>query len=231
MTDHSPLDRQVWNMLHGELRHLASGSSLARRIDPTYGPFAAAKDQSEAAQAALTRLLESNDDHLWLVEPDIWQAPDSTEVIRTAEVLQLVADTGASPPTFDDITIEALRADDAAEMMALARLTEPGPWASNTHLYGQFFGVRFDGNIVSMAGERMRPSPEHAEVSGVCTLPEFRGRGLARRLIARVMANQIERGVVPYLHSYAGNDAAIGLYKSLGFRPRRRMFVTILAKA
>ena len=77
----------------------------------------------------------------------------------------------------------------------------------------------------------MRPAPEFAEVSGVCTWPEFRGQGLAARLIRTVMTGMAARGEIPFLHSYAGNVSAIRLYESLGFRPRRAMVATILGKA
>ena len=82
-----------------------------------------------------------------------------------------------------------------------------------------------------MAGERMRPAPGYAEVSGVCTWPEYRGQGMARRLIERVMLEQRARGETPFLHSYAHNHGAIGLYEKLGFRTVRNMVVTVLASA
>ena len=80
-----------------------------------------------------------------------------------------------------------------------------------------------------MAGERMRPASGFAELSGVCAWPEYRGQGMARRLSAHVMRKQRERGEVPFLHCYAGNTVAIGLYESLGFRIIRDMVVTVLA--
>ena len=87
------------------------------------------------------------------------------------------------------------------------------------------------GQLAAIAGERMRPAEGFAEVSGVCTWPEYRGRGHAARLIRRVMAGFVERGDTPFLHSYAANAGAIALYERLGFRIRRTMTVTILAKA
>ncbi len=231
MSDVSVLDRQVWNMLHGEFAHLAVGTEHAKRIDPAYGPFAAARSAGDRDQGALRDLLTGQDDQLWLVEPEIWPAPQGTKVVRSAELLQLVAENQGASESVTDADIIPLGDGDAPEMMTLAHATEPGPWESRTHLYGQFYGIRIDGKLSAMAGERMQPSPEFSEVSGVCTYPEYRGRGLARRLIKRVMASQRERGLTPYLHSYASNDAAIGLYKSLGFEPRRNMFVTILALA
>jgi len=74
----------------------------------------------------------------------------------------------------------------------------------------------------------MLPGPGLAEVSGVCTWPEFRGQGLARRLMLNVMAHFRARGDRPYLHTYADNATAIALYRKLGFRERRTMILTVL---
>ena len=82
-----------------------------------------------------------------------------------------------------------------------------------------------------MAGERMRPALGLAEVSAVGTAPDRQGRGLAGRLIRRVMAGFAARGDTPFLHSYAYNTHAIRLYESLGFRARRELVVTVLGRA
>jgi predicted GNAT family acetyltransferase len=130
-----------------------------------------------------------------------------------------------------DPEIEALVEADAAEMAARADLTEPGPWRPLTHRYGTFYGIRREGRLVAMAGERMRPAPAIAEVSAVCTLPDYRGQGLAARLIRHVVAGFAARGDTPFLHSYAYNAHAIRLYESLGFRARSAMMVTVLGRA
>lgn len=223
------LERPVWNCLHGRQAALAVATGAAVRIDPRYGPFAAARDQSDAAQRALTALLTGPDDTLWLVEPDSWPAPPGTRVVRSADLLQMIAEH-PQPPLPDDGAFLALGDADVAEMTALALATEPGPWGPLTHRYGQFDGLRDPaGRLLAMAGERMLPAPGLAEVSGVCTWPDQRGQGLAGRLIRRVMAEQVARGDVPYLHSYAGNASAIRLYESLGFKPVRTMVATVLA--
>lgn len=222
------LERPVWSMLTGPQAGLAVATGAAVRIDPRYGPFAAARDRSDAAQAALAATLAGPDDTVWLVEPDEWPAPAGTRVVRVAPLLQMVAENSA-PLRADDGPFVTLGASDVAEMTDLALATEPGPWGPLTHQYGQFWGIREEGRLLAMAGERMRPAPGLAEVSGVCTWPDQRGRGLAGALIRQVMAGQIARGDVPYLHSYAGNASAIRLYESLGFRAEREMVATVLA--
>lgn len=226
----SALERPVWSMLTGPQAHLAVATGAAVRIDPRYGPFAAARDHSDEAQAALAATLSGPDDTVWLVEREEWPVPPGTRVVRVAPLLQMVAERPA-PLRDGDGPFVALGDADVTEMTELALVTEPGPWGPLTHRYGQFWGIREGGRLLAMAGERMRPAAGLAEVSGVCTWPDQRGRGLAGALIRRVMADQVARGDVPYLHSYSGNAAAIGLYESLGFRSAREMVATVLALA
>lgn len=223
-----PLERPVWNMLNGPQASLALATGTAVRIDPRYGPFAAARDRSDEAQAALARAVEAFGE-AWVVEEEEWPAPPGTRVVRTAPLLQMVAEAPAAPEAGDDI-VEPLAEADVEAMTALALATEPGPWAAWTHRYGQFYGIRDRGRLAAMAGERMRPAAGFAEVSGVCTWPAYRGRGHAARLIRRVMCGFGARGDVPFLHSYAHNTGAIALYERLGFRARRSMTVTVLAR-
>ena len=224
-----PLDRPVWNMLTGPQAPLAQGGDAAVRIDPSYGPFAAASDTSDASLEALAALLCAPDDALGLVETAAWPAPPETRVISTGQLVQMVAKEPAPLQPGDEAAL-ALGKSSLAAMTALALATEPGPWAAQTWRFGQFYGVRRGGKLAAMAGERMRPATGYAEVSGVCTWPEHRGQGLAGALIRRVMAGMTIRGDVPFLHSYAANTGAIALYEALGFRVRRTMVLTVIAR-
>ena len=112
-------------------------------------------------------------------------------------------------------------------MLALATLTRPGPFKERTHQFGGFIGVKDGGRLIAMAGQRMQPVG-FVEVSGVCTHPDHRGRGYAAALM-RVVAGRIRgRGDTPFLHAYADNRGAIGLYETLGFRFRRELTMTNL---
>jgi predicted GNAT family acetyltransferase len=81
-----------------------------------------------------------------------------------------------------------------------------------------------------MAGERMKPAG-FTEVSGVCTHPDHRGRGYAAGLMGEVARRIRERGETPFLHAYASNTGATGLYATLGFAFRRELVMTSLTRA
>ncbi|TGU85202.1 GNAT family N-acetyltransferase, partial [Mesorhizobium sp. M00.F.Ca.ET.151.01.1.1] len=89
--------------------------------------------------------------------------------------------TGQALQTVADPRIEQLTRQDAAEMLALASLTKPGPFTLEALSLGEFWGVKIDGRLAAMAGERMK-QPGYSELSGVCSHPDFRGGGLARLL-------------------------------------------------
>lgn len=106
-------------------------------------------------------------------------------------------------------------------MLELVELTRPGPFMDRTVELGTYLGIRHEGRLVAMAGERMRPAG-WSEISAVCTHPDHRGRGLAGRLIRAVAAAVRERGDSPFLHAAAENTGAVRLYESMGFTLRRR---------
>jgi ribosomal protein S18 acetylase RimI-like enzyme len=223
------LDRPVWNALTTSQAQLAAVTGAAVRIDPDYGPFAAARDDSAEAQAALAATLDGPDDRIGVVEREAWPVPEGTRVLGGGDLVQMVF-AGKAPRTPDDPRIKLLGERDAKAMAALAHATEPGPWGPKTHRYGDFYGIRIGRKLASMAGERMRV-PGMAELSGVSTWPQFRGQGLASVLVRRVVRGLLERGDTPFLHCYAANAGAIALYEALGFRIRARMCFQILALA
>ena len=214
-------------MLTGRQAHLAEGDARALRIDRGYGVFGVAADTGAAAQAALAALVP-DEGELWIVEGERWPVPPGTREVKRAVLAQMVAEGPPPAPRDGEPAIIPLGDSDAPEMAALADHAKPGPWGPKTHLYGPFFGVREGGRLLAMAGQRML-MPGMAEVSGVATWEDCRGRGLARTLIGHVMREMTARGETPFLHSYADNAGAIALYESLGFRIRREVHVLAIA--
>jgi predicted GNAT family acetyltransferase len=222
------LDRPVFATLNGRQGHLAVRRGGAARMHPDYGLFAATVDERPESLAALGDLVRELGT-VGLVELATPPAPAGTEIVSSALCLQMVAETVA--PAWD-VAFDMLPLDDAdaAEMLALATLTKPGPFFARTHQLGEFIGVRVGGQLVAMAGERMRPDG-FTEASGVCVHPDHRGKGYAARLLREVTARILARGERAFLHSYADNATAIGLYESLGYRGRADVRFTILKPA
>lgn len=220
-----PLDRPVWSALTGGRQaHLAFGDERALRFDPDFAQFAAAADVAPESLAALAAL-NTSPNGLGLIEAGDPPIPPGGVVRSKAAGVQMVAE--CVTPGGRDGVFESLGEADAAEMLALATLTVPGPFFNKTHRLGDFIGVKVDGRLVAMAGERMKPEG-FTEVSGVCTHPDFRGRGYAGVLMRVVTQRVLDRGERAFLHAYADRAATIALYETLGFRVRTPVTYTVL---
>jgi predicted GNAT family acetyltransferase len=155
------------------------------------------------------------------VAPFMAPTADAWRVVSSFEVVQMTAGRalGERGPE-----ILPLGDADVPEMLALTRLTNPGPFLERTIEMGDYVGVRDGGKLVAMAGERFRV-PGWTEISAVCTAPTHRGQGLATRLLRAVAAGIEARGERIFLHVVAGNTGAIRLYEALGFSIRGRRTV------
>ncbi len=111
---------------------------------------------------------------------------------------------------------------DVGDMLALVAEAQPGPFLPRTIEFGGYLGIRRHGQLVAMAGQRLRP-PGYTEISAVATHPGHRRQGLAELLIRAVVASVLGRGEVPFLHASADNTGAIRLYERLGFTLRRQV--------
>jgi GNAT superfamily N-acetyltransferase len=118
---------------------------------------------------------------------------------------------------------------DAEQALALALLTNPGPFGPRTIELGEYFGLFEDGRLVAMAGERLAAGSMR-EISGVCTHPDFQGRGHARRLVDKLVRRQLARGETPFLHVMSTNLAGHGLYQRLGFADYRESVVRVVSR-
>ena len=227
MTAHV-LDRPAISTLTGRQGHLAVHRGGAIRMHPDFGLFAGTLDDSPQSVADLGALVREMGT-VGLVELTTPTPPPGTQIVSSALCLQMVAESVAQAW---DVAFDMLPLGDAdaAEMLALATLTKPGPFFSRTHQLGDFIGVRVEGQLVAMAGQRMRPDG-YTEASGVCVHPDHRGKGYAARLLREVTATILATGEKAFLHSYSDNATAIGLYESLGYRGRAEVMFTILAPA
>lgn len=222
------LDRPIWFSLTTHHERFSKGGELARRFLPDVNKFVCGIDDGNAAMQAAGELVGEGEEAYFLQAQEI-RIPDGLAATFEALGVQMVREDTSILPV-DTADMVALGDDDAAEMLELATLTQPGPFLARTHEMGQFWGVRIEGRLAAMAGERMR-FPGYTEVSGVCAHPDFRGRGLAKRLSAHVTNEIIGRGDIAFLHAWATNATAISLYESLGFSIRCHVNAAVVVRA
>jgi len=220
-----PLDNVCWSAFSGPHQiGFTEGTNDARWLLSDFGPFGAVADTNSPKWEPFLRI--NNPELIVALFSDhFFEPPAPLEVVIRAEAIQFIS-PGILPEPQAGLGIVKLSADDAAEMRALALETKPGPFLPRTHELGTFFGIRVDGVLVAMAGERMRPAG-FTEISAVCTRDAFRGRGYAAALVLTVAQNVRVRGDVPFLHVAAENTKAIELYIRLGFIERMKVKITV----
>jgi len=221
-----PLDHPIWNALTSTQSSLAEGGARARRYPPAIAPFAAMADMSPPSFAALGELMSRSDQAvLFTTEPVT--APAEFKLLLAATGEQMIgAPVETAIPSAEIVT---LGTNDAPAMVALTKLTRPGPFTLRTHELGTFLGIKVDGQLVAMAGERMKPA-NYTEMTAVCVRPDYRGRGYAQMLLGAVSRQISARGEIPFLHVFSDNAGAIALYRRQGMEIRRRIFVTVLRR-
>ncbi|WP_433189720.1 GNAT family N-acetyltransferase [Actinoallomurus sp. CA-150999] len=213
------LDDPVGESLRGRHAHLARRWGRAATYLPEVATFSAVTaDPDPEEWADLARLLGPGEFADMFGCPAT--PPSDWEPVFVLQGRQMVW-PGSSHPDAEAGVVE-LGADSVPEMLDLVARAQPGPFWPRTHELGTFLGVRDNGTLVAMAGERLRP-PGWTEISAVCTAPEARGRGHAARLVSALVARILARGERPFLHVAETNTGAIGLYERLGFETRRHV--------
>jgi ribosomal protein S18 acetylase RimI-like enzyme len=224
IADDTQLDNPVYASLSGPHAGFALSSGRALRYHEDVTPFmglpAAPSDQDWR-------------DALELVAPGGVVAvlggggspAEPWSVIQSFDVVQMVAERADGE---DDQEAVRLGRSDVPEMLELVAATKPGPFLERTIELGTYLGIRRDGRLIAMAGERMRVEG-FTELSAVCTSHAVRGQGLATRLMRAVIAGIERRGERPFLHVMPSNTGAIRLYDELGFRRHHQATITVLA--
>jgi ribosomal protein S18 acetylase RimI-like enzyme len=216
------LDNPIWNSLTTSHAHLAvgalTGRGLARQYPADIGPLSALQEPTPEAYADLAAIVPEGDVAVLFLE-DHPEVPPGWQLLRDGTLVQMVCPAIPEQPSLADAIIP-MKPADFPEMVALATLTEPGPFRDHTATLGGFLGIRVDGRLAAIAGQRLAPTG-FTEVSAVCTHPDFRGRGYAQALVAAVARTIHAEGSTPFLTSFEANTGAIRIYQQVGFVVRR----------
>ena len=224
-TDEALLDNPVYAALCGAHARLAQVRGRARRYPADIAPFLALPSPPSAedwrdATGLVARGTYAAVAHSGAELPEAWQA------VGAFDLVQMIGErvTGAGCPE-----ATPLGAADVPEMLELVAQTEPGPFLTRTIELGDYLGIRYDGTLVAMAGERFHLDG-WTEISAICTRPDYRGRGLASQLIGALVAGIELRSQRVFLHVLSTNTGAIRLYEELGFRVRQTATITVVAR-
>jgi predicted GNAT family acetyltransferase len=222
------LDNPAWNALISGNKNLSFGDEQVKYFDREVSPFAAFKENSEENFQTLYNLITEGRVLLFIspVEMDI---PSPWKVLNCIKGIQMICDTKIeqNEPSLKLIPITE---EHVPQMLALTKLTNPGPFASRTIDFGHYQGV-FDGDkLVALAGQRLHVF-NYAEISAVCTHPDYLGRGYAKQLLIHQINRIKAAAEIPFLHVRYDNDRAIKVYESLGFSTRREIYFYVIQKA
>jgi ribosomal protein S18 acetylase RimI-like enzyme len=223
--DPALLDNPVWHSLGGAHAQFGVHHALARRYRREVTQIGAVAQPGFAGLEALAALTEPGE-ALYLGVEECEPLPSCWALEAEKAMPQMILNRPAEEPA-PGIEPVVLGPADVAEMCALAELTHPGPFGPEMIRLGRFLGVREQGRLLAMAGQRFR-LPGFVEISGVCTHPDAQGRGYARALMNH-LAREIQRqGDTPFLHVIEENVRAAGLYARMGFVLRKRLWVRIV---
>jgi ribosomal protein S18 acetylase RimI-like enzyme len=218
------LDNIMWNCLSGPHAEFATGEGAIRRYAPGFSPIVGCEDPGRPDFDTLSRYCQPGD----AFYVDIWSGtpPPGWEIEKEARMFKMV---WQAPTPREDAAPDAipLRPEHASQAVELAKLTNPGPFGIRTPELGEYFGYFDGGRLIAMAGERLCAGDLH-EISGICTHPDYQGKGLARKLSLKLVLRQMLRGKTSFLHVLGHNTAARNLYEKLGYRNYRETTVRVV---
>jgi len=216
-----PLLDPVRNALNSVHAHFVVGQVPARRYPPEVAPFAVIDDSSAPTLARLQALMGPGDQVYIFGEP-----PARMKGLSAGPPLHTFQMLGPERPPAEDRDESChsilMTSEDAGEMFELITLAFPGFFRKRTCEMGSYYGVRSGGELIAMGGERLALEG-YSEISGVCTHPAHRGKGLAASLIWRLAQDHRRDGIVSFLHVAEENRRAIALYLRMGFKVVRKV--------
>ena len=214
------LDNPVWASLTGAHAEFAGVNGRAARYPADVAPFMSVDDMHDPRAWLDFGELVGPGAGVMVAAPRGVPVPSTWEQVFDLAGVQMVDTSLRAEPDPDAVELGAA---DVPEMLDLVARAQPGPFLQRTVELGRYIGIRHEGRLIAMAGERLHP-PGWTEISAVCTDAGHRGQGLASRLIRDVAAGIRARGETPFLRTAAVNTGAIRLYESLGFSLRSETF-------
>jgi ribosomal protein S18 acetylase RimI-like enzyme len=225
--DHA-LDNPVWNAMISSSSNLALGAGQIKFFPEDLSPFVGLENVNEESLQQLFEMI-SNERIVAIVTARSLNIPVDVNIIRQAKLLQMTRENAALPSVNLE-GIEPLDKKHVPQMLALTRLTNPGPFLERTIEFGNYTGIFNEGELAAMAGRRLHVD-QYVEVSAVCTHPDHAGKGYGSRLILNQVCQIMNEGNIPFLHVAEDNHTAIQLYQRLGFRTRQTMNLYVMQKA
>lgn len=226
MNNENKLDNPAWYALTEIHQPFAVGTNEIKKYQRYIAPWVAHTSSDPTILNKLDPFIEKEES--FYVFDSMPQLPPNYIHENTVHCLQMICRQEIKA-TINNAGIEKMGDEDGEEVENLINLVQPGYYNPGTRLMGEYYGIRQNGQLVALAGERMRMNG-FTEVSGVVTHPDFTGRKYAQQLVALVVNNNIAAGIIPFLHVAETNERAIKLYEHLGFVNRRFIMVRKIKK-
>ena len=161
--DTDVLDSPAWSALTGAHARFAVGDEYAKKYADDVSPFVGVVSWDEPrVWGSLIDLFGYNAEvalsHFTGELPSGW-----TEISRGDGVQLIASDRVTGEPYAEAVELDA---DDVEEMLAIVSRNRPGPFLPRTYELGRYVGVRREGRLVAMAGERLHPDG-FTEISAV----------------------------------------------------------------
>ena len=224
------LDNMIWNAITTGNKDIAIKNDDVGCYLPEIAPFAGMKNFNDPNLKKLYEFIPANRSVAISSLNKMDHDEGRWKLIQPMDITQMVYEHSVNIfTTKNSQLIVPLSDEHVPQMIELTALTRPGPFLQQTIRFKNYFGIFVDGRLAAMTGQRMHPKP-YMEVSAVCTHPDFRGLGYAKALMLHVMKIILDNSFTPFLHVLSNNINAIELYKTIGFRTRKQIFVDVIRR-
>lgn len=213
------LDNPAWYSLEETHHQHAIGNEEVKSYKKNIVSFVALRPGLKSISNYLNQLIGSGES--FFIINELPALPANYTIESKLACVQMICSVLINNPI--NAAIEKLGDADEREMTTLINLVQAGYYLPGTRLMGDYFGIRDNGQLVSITGERMRMD-SFTEISAVVTHPEFTGRKYAQQLITHTTNKNLTVGITPFLHVAETNETAIKIYEYLGFIKRRIIF-------